>query len=65
VILQAKVPVFPEDTADDLAKRVHQQEHRIYPLVVKWFGLGRLTMANEKSVLDGDILPIAGYANED
>ena len=34
VILQAKVPVFPEDTADDLAQRVHQQEHRIYPMVV-------------------------------
>jgi len=64
VILQAKVPIFPEDTADDLAIRVNQQEHRIYPLVVKWFGFGRLTMTNEKSVLDGNILPLAGYANE-
>jgi len=65
VILQAKVPVFPEDTADDLAKRVHEQEHRIYPLVVKWFGLGRLTMTNEKAVLDGGNLPLAGYANDE
>jgi len=65
VILQAKVPVFPEDSADDLAKRVHEQEHRIYPLVVKWFGLERLSMQNEKAVLDNNILPIAGYANED
>ena len=35
VILQAKVPVFENDNADDLASRVHKQEHRIYPLVVK------------------------------
>lgn len=65
VILQAKVPVFPEDTADDLAKRVHEQEHRIYPLVVKWHALGRLTMTNENAVLDGNILPLAGYANDE
>ncbi|MCJ8322183.1 MAG: phosphoribosylglycinamide formyltransferase [Colwellia sp.] len=65
VILQAKVPVFPEDTADDLAKRVHEQEHRIYPLVVKWLGLGRLTMVNEEAVLDGCNLPLAGYANDE
>ena len=65
VILQAKVPVFPEDTADDLANRVHEHEHRIYPLVVKWFGFRRLAMTNEKAVLDGNILPLAGYANEE
>ncbi len=65
VILQAKVPVFPEDCADDLAKRVHEQEHRIYPLVIKWFALDRLTMTSEKAVLDNNILPLAGYANED
>ena len=37
VVLQAKVPVLENDTADTLAQRVHQQEHIIYPLVVKWF----------------------------
>jgi phosphoribosylglycinamide formyltransferase-1 len=65
VILQAKVPVFPEDNADDLAKRVHEQEHRIYPLVVKWFGLGRLTMINEQALLDNQTLSASGYASED
>ena len=34
VILQAKVPVFEDDTVDDLASRVLIQEHKIYPLVV-------------------------------
>ncbi len=65
VILQAKVPVFPEDTADDLATRVHEQEHRIYPLVVKWFGLDRLAMQAGQAVLDNRPLPSSGYANEE
>lgn len=65
VILQAKVPVFDEDTATDLAHRVHEQEHRIYPLVVKWFCQGRLTMLQECATLDGKALPENGYANED
>ncbi|WP_448548606.1 phosphoribosylglycinamide formyltransferase [Thalassotalea fusca] len=65
VILQAKVPVFEGDTADELASRVHEQEHRIYPLVVKWFCSNRLAMIDEKAVLDGKVLPDSGYANEE
>lgn len=64
VILQAKVPVFSEDNADDLASRVHEQEHRIYPLVVKWFCENRLIMDNEQAMLDGNILPKSGYASD-
>ncbi len=62
VILQAKVPVFPEDNSDDLSARVHEQEHRIYPLVIKWFTEKRLSMQGENALLDGNILPISGYA---
>ena len=62
---QAKVPVFEDDTVDELTARVHAQEHRIYPLVVKWFCQGRLGMANDKAVFDGETLPEAGYASED
>ncbi|MCH2057785.1 MAG: phosphoribosylglycinamide formyltransferase [Thalassotalea sp.] len=65
VILQAKVPVFEQDTADDLAIRVHQQEHRIYPLVVKWLCQGRLSMRNEQAILDEHVLPQSGYASEE
>lgn len=69
VILQAKVPVFEGDSSDDLAARVHEQEHRIYPLVVKWLCEKRLTMTtdsqNEHAILDGSILPIFGYANDE
>ena len=69
VILQAKVPVFNGDTSDDLAARVHEQEHRIYPLVVKWLCEKRLSMSieaqNEHAILDGSILPASGYANDE
>ncbi|MGF7480838.1 phosphoribosylglycinamide formyltransferase [Providencia sp. SP181] len=64
VILQAKVPIFPEDTEADLIERVKTQEHTIYPLVVQWFSDNRLTMVEGKAVLDGKVLPQRGYANE-
>ncbi|WP_341501596.1 phosphoribosylglycinamide formyltransferase [Gallaecimonas sp. GXIMD4217] len=64
VILQAKVPVYAGDTAEDLAEKVHFQEHRIYPLVVRWFVDGRLQMRDGKAILDNQILPECGYAND-
>ena len=65
VVLQAKVPVFPEDDADDLAEKVHEQEHRIYPLVINWFCQGRLTMKDGAACLDGNALGASGYASDD
>ncbi|NRD73900.1 phosphoribosylglycinamide formyltransferase [Shewanella sp. VB17] len=62
VILQAKVPVYEDDTSETLALRVHEQEHAIYPMVVKWFSQGRLAMTEGKAVLDGVVLNSAGYA---
>ncbi|MBE2894752.1 phosphoribosylglycinamide formyltransferase [Spirabiliibacterium falconis] len=64
VILQAKVPIFPNDSAEDVAQRVKQQERRIYPLVIKWFAQGRLVLNNQCAVLDGRVLGSAGYASE-
>ena len=64
VIIQSRVPVFEDDTADELAERVQEQESRIYPLVFKWFVAGRLTMKDNKAVLDDKILPPEGYAND-
>lgn len=64
VILQAKVPVFPEDDAEELAARVHQQEYRIYPLVVRWFCQKRLQMHAGVALLDGNTLPANGYASD-
>ncbi|MFN8917523.1 MAG: phosphoribosylglycinamide formyltransferase [Burkholderiales bacterium] len=42
IIIQAAVPVLAQDEAGTLAARVLQQEHRIYPLAVRWFIQGQL-----------------------
>lgn len=62
VVLQAKVPVYEDDTAEMLAARVHEQEHAIYPLVVKWFSQQRLKMQDGQAYLDGELIGSSGYA---
>ncbi|WP_429111308.1 phosphoribosylglycinamide formyltransferase [Aeromonas rivipollensis] len=64
VILQARVPIFEGDSADEVAARVQVQEHSIYPLVVQWFCEGRLKMQEGAALLDGAELGPAGYASE-
>ncbi|CNB76245.1 phosphoribosylglycinamide formyltransferase [Yersinia pseudotuberculosis] len=64
VILQAKVPIFSDDSEEDVAERVQTQEHSIYPLVVSWFTDGRLAMRGNAAWLDGVRLPLQGYAAE-
>lgn len=64
IILQAKVPIFPEDDIADIEERVKAQEIQIYPLVVKWFARDRLKEKEGKAYLDGKLLPENGYANE-
>ena len=57
-VLQARVPVLPGDDAETLAARVLEQEHRIYPLAVRWFAEGRLRLAPDgRALLDGTPLP--------
>ena len=60
VIVQAKVPILADDTAHTLSQRVHEQEHIIYPLVVKWFSEHRLTMEADYAVFDNQPLPAQG-----
>jgi len=43
ILGQARVPVLPDDTEADLAARVLEQEHRLYPLVLERFVRGDLT----------------------
>ncbi len=47
VVLQAKVPVLPEDTAETLNARALEQEHRIYPQAIGWFAEGRLKLVTD------------------
>ena len=55
-ILQARVPVEPDDNEATLAARVMVQEHAMYPLVVRWFCEGRLSCRDGHAWLDGKVL---------
>ncbi|HEY6240359.1 MAG TPA: phosphoribosylglycinamide formyltransferase [Burkholderiales bacterium] len=46
IIAQAAVPVRAGDTEATLAARVLRQEHRIYPLALRWFIDDRLAVEN-------------------
>ena len=52
-VIQARVPVLPDDTETTLSQRVLKQEHIIYPLAVNWFCQGRLRCEAGKAQLDG------------
>ena len=60
-ILQAVVPIEPDDTPETLAKRIQQQEHIIYPMAAQWFAEDRLTMQANQAILDGEVLANSGY----
>lgn len=53
VVLQARVPVLPGDDEAMLAQRVLVQEHRIYPLAIRWFAEGRLCVDGGVVRFDG------------
>lgn len=53
IIVQARVPVLPGDDPDTLAGRVLEQEHRLYPLAIRWFAEGRLRLDGERVWFDG------------
>jgi phosphoribosylglycinamide formyltransferase-1 len=53
LILQGRFAVAAEDDEASLAARVRAQEHRIYPLAVRWFCEGRLEQRDGLAWLDG------------
>ena len=60
-IIQAVVPIEPDDTTDTLSQRVQQQEYIIYPMAVHWFAQGRLIMENNSGLLANSPLPATGF----
>ena len=62
VILQAAVPILPDDDADSLAARVLEQEHIIYPLAVDMIASGRILVENGQVEWDAG-LPDAPLIN--
>lgn len=62
LVLQAIVPVQPDDTPDTLAQRVLIGEHHVYPLAIRWFAEQRLHLTASGVTLDGKPLPKMGHA---
>ena len=51
MVIQASVPVYPDDTADTLAHRVLKQEHIIYPRAVRWFIDNRISIDQNRVLI--------------
>ena len=52
IIIQAVVPVFPDDTDETLAARILKQEHRIYPRAIQLYAEKRLHVVGRRVVVD-------------
>lgn len=53
IVAQAAVPVLANDTEETLAARILRQEHRLYPLAVRWFAEGRVRVAGGRVEVTG------------
>jgi len=48
VIIQAVVPVYDDDDASSLSKRILAEEHRIYPQAIQYYAEGRIEINGRK-----------------
>lgn len=53
IIIQAVVPVYPDDTEEALKDRILKEEHKIYPKAIQLFAQGRLTIEGRKVLVSG------------
>lgn len=52
ILVQAAVPVLPDDDPDTLAARVLAQEHRIYPLALRLLAEGRVRVDGNRAAVE-------------
>ena len=53
IIIQAAIPVMEGDTPETLSARILQEEHRIYPLAIQWYGEKRLQIQGRQVQVSG------------
>ena len=51
IVLQASVPVQPDDTEESLSARILAEEHRLYPEAVRLFAEGRLEVVGRRVIV--------------
>ncbi|HTY54730.1 MAG TPA: phosphoribosylglycinamide formyltransferase [Candidatus Binataceae bacterium] len=54
IIIQAVVPVYPEDTEQELSERILTQEHQIYPRAIQLYQQGKLEVRDGKVLIKGE-----------
>ena len=54
IMAQAAVPVLPDDTVDSLSDRILVQEHRVYPLALRWFAEDRVRIEDGQVHIDSE-----------
>lgn len=59
LIIQAAVPVRPDDDQEALAERILKFEHRIYPQAIQWLAKGRLSVEGRKVAVKDAGEPLA------
>jgi len=55
IIIQAAVPVYPDDSEESLSARILSQEHRIYPRAIQLFAEGRLEIRDRVVILHDEV----------
>ena len=63
IIIQAAVPILEGDTADTLAARILEQEHRIYPRAIQLYAEGKLRVEGRRVVVPEAGQPATGFHN--
>ncbi len=54
VIIQEAVQIGQDDSIESLEEKIHEVEHRIYPVAVKYFCNGSLKISGRKVFISGD-----------
>lgn len=63
-IIQAAVPIEPGENETNLAAKVLEIEHQIFPLAVRWLAQNLIEMRDGKCFYRGEALPLTGFQFE-
>lgn len=63
IIIQAAVPVSPDDTEDTLSERILKLEHKIFPEAIRLYAEGRLTVEGRTVKIKDYRLPLDHFTN--
>jgi len=63
IIMQAAVPILPEDTEESLSERILKYEHRIFPKSIKLFAEGKIRVDGRRVQVDENAGPDSHLVN--